>query len=166
MKIEARLIGVFVESHIDDDLPTMYIDPSLLRQALWYLLENSLDAMADSGGTLNIKVILCWDEIHIEMTDNGRGFCDLPASKALQPFTTTRPGKMGLGLALCRQVILDHGGDIKVVNEKDQGATVIIDLPIIFKHPTEEPELPKAKINGRTNSQKSSEYHQASDTLT
>lgn len=135
VKVEARLMGVLVEARIEDDLPTMYIDPSLLRQALWYILENSLDAMAETGGTLFIKAILCWDDIHIELTDSGNGFDELSANKAFQPFTSTRPGKMGLGLALCRQVIMDHGGDIKIVNEKEKGATVMIDLPVTFVHP-------------------------------
>jgi signal transduction histidine kinase len=49
---------------------------------------------------------------------------------------TTKKGKMGLGLALCRQIILDHGGDLKIVNEKNNGVTAIIKLPITLTHPS------------------------------
>jgi len=145
VKAEAQLMGVAVDAMIEEDLPAMYIDPSLLRQAFWYILENSLDAMAETGGTLSIKAMLCWDNIHIELSDSGSGFNDMSTNKALQPFTTTRPGKMGLGLALCRQIVLDHGGDIRVMNEKDYGATVIIKLPITFEHPSQQLEQKNRK---------------------
>ncbi len=136
-KTEARLMGIAVELMIEEELPNMYIDPSLMRQALWHILENSLDAMAETGGTVSIKAILCWDDIYIELSDSGPGFDDMPAKKALKPFTSTRPGKMGLGLTLCKQIIMDHGGDIEIINEKNGGATVILEIPITFDHPAE-----------------------------
>lgn len=135
VKTEAHLIGVAVETNIEEDLPTMYVDPSLVRQALWHILENSLDAMAKTGGTISIKAILCWDDIHIEMTDSGGGFDELAASKAFHPFSTSKPGKMGLGLTLCRQIISDHGGNIQIINQEHTGVTVIIELPITFTDP-------------------------------
>ena len=130
VQAEARLSGVTVDIAMDEELPPMYIDPSLIRQALWHILENSLDAMAGSGGTIKIKALLCWDNIHIEFIDSGKGFKELTTSQALQPFMSTKPGKMGLGLALCRQIILDHEGDIEIVNERENGTAVIIKLPI------------------------------------
>jgi signal transduction histidine kinase len=136
VKAEAHLIGVTVDTFMDDELPTMYIDHSLVRQALWHILENSLDAMVDTGGSIKIKALLCWDNIHIEIIDSGIGFSELSTSQSMQPFMTTKIGKMGLGLALCRQIILDHGGDLKIVNEKNNGTTVIIKLPITLTQPS------------------------------
>ena len=133
---EARLLGVVVEASIEHDLPTIYVDPSLIRQALWHIIENSLDAMTETGGTLKIKAILCWDAIHIELSDTGGGFDGMTTTKAFQAFTSSKPGKMGLGLTLCRQIISDHGGDIQIVNEENKGVTVVVELPIIFTDPT------------------------------
>lgn len=133
---EARIVGVSVNVSIEKNLPTMYIDPSLIRQALWHILENSLDAMVETKGDISITTLLCWDNIHIELRDTGSGFSDLPATKAVHPFMTTRPGKMGLGLALCRQIVLDHGGHIEFFSDKN-GATVIIELPITFDRPAQ-----------------------------
>ncbi|MHB8789621.1 MAG: sensor histidine kinase [Desulfobulbaceae bacterium] len=133
---EARLLGVAVDTSIEKDLPTMFIDPSLIRQALWHILENSLDAMASTGGTITIKAILCWDTIHIELSDSGGGFDNLTAARAFQPFNTSKPGKMGLGLTLCRQIITDHDGDIQIVNQEHTGVTVIVELPITFTDPS------------------------------
>jgi len=132
---EARVSGVAVEVEIDEELPEMYIDRSLMRQALWHIFENSLDALIDSGGTITIKAVLCWDNIHIEFIDTGGGFAGLTTTQALHPFMTTKQGKMGLGLALCRQIIFDHGGDISIVNEKNKGSSVIIKLPITLTQP-------------------------------
>lgn len=137
VKTEARLMGIAVEIDIEEDLPEMYIDPSLMRQALWHILENSLDAMAESEGTVSIRALLCWDDIYIELTDSGSGFGEMPPKKSLKPFTTTRPGKMGMGLALCKQIVMGHGGDIRIMDEKDGGATVILEIPITFVNPAE-----------------------------
>jgi signal transduction histidine kinase len=135
VKTEARLSGVAVDIEMDEELPAMYIDRSLMRQALWHIFENSLDAMADSGGTIKIKTQLCWDNLHIEFIDTGGGFKGLSTSQALHPFMTTKPGRMGLGLALCKQIIFDHGGDLEIVNEKNKGTSVIIKLPITLTQP-------------------------------
>ena len=134
-RAEARLIGVVLNAKIDNDLPAIYIDPSLIRQALWHIVENSMDAMAESGGTINIKVLLCWDTLLIEISDTGTGFRDVSVTTAMQPFISTKQGRMGLGLSLCRQIILDHGGDIEIINKKDSGATIIIEIPITFQVP-------------------------------
>lgn len=139
VKTEAQLVDVAVDIEIDDELPEMYIDRSLLRQALWHIIENSLDAMADTGGRVKIKALLCWDNIHIELIDSGGGLSELSSSQAIQPFISTKKGKMGLGLAICRQIILDHGGDMKIEKEKPNGTAVIIKLPLALIRPPLQP---------------------------
>jgi len=137
VQAEALLAGVTVNMVMDEELPEMYIDRSLIRQALWHILENSLEAMTDTGGEITIKVRLCWDNIHIEFIDTGGGFRTLSTSEALQPFISTKTGKMGLGLALCRQIIFDHGGDLKIINAQNNGTSVLIKLPITVTTPEE-----------------------------
>lgn len=127
---EALLAGVTVNVNMAEELPDMYIDRSLIRQALWHIFENSLEAMTDTGGEITINVRLCWDNIHIEFIDTGGGFKTLSTVEAMQPFMSTKTGRMGLGLALCRQIIFDHGGDIRIINEGASGVTVLIKLPI------------------------------------
>lgn len=148
---EARMVGVAVNVSIEDDLPSIYVDPSLLRQALWHILENSLEAMAEKEGTITIKAVLCWDNIYIELSDSGSGFGTLSTDKAMKPFTTTRHGKMGLGLALCHQIILGHDGNLEIIDQKEKGATVIIDLPLKFKMPKKDSLFPPSKKNGARN---------------
>jgi signal transduction histidine kinase len=132
---EGRLVGIAVDCIIEEELLTMYIDPSLIRQALWHLLENSLDAMTETGGEISIKALLCWDNVLIELQDTGSGFSGLSIAEAAHPFTSTRPGKMGLGLSLCRQIVFDHGGDIEFFSKKD-GVNVIIEILVKFEQPS------------------------------
>lgn len=135
VRTEARFIGADLVASIEDDLPNMYLDPLLIRQALWHILENSLDAIGEKGGVIYVDVRICWDEIDIQLSDSAEEFCDLSPVKAVQPFTTTKSGRMGLGLSLCRQIILDHGGDLKLVQKPDGGCIVLVQLPIRFKEP-------------------------------
>lgn len=132
---EARLVGISIDVMIEEDLPVMYIDPSLIRQAFWHILENSLDAMVDTGEDISIRALLCWDNVLIELRDSGTGLTDISPAKALHPFTTTRQGRMGLGLALCRQIIFDHGGHIEFISDNN-GTTVIIEIPVKFEKPS------------------------------
>jgi signal transduction histidine kinase len=135
VKTEAELAGIEFKAEIDDDLPDMYIDKSLMRQALWHIFENSYDAMAGTGGKLTIKVLLCWDNIHIQFIDTGGGFKTLSNKEAVQPFMSSKPGQMGLGLALCSQIILEHGGDMEILSREQTGATVIVKLPVKLTRP-------------------------------
>lgn len=145
VRTEARYIGADLISVIEPDLPIMYVDPLLLRQAMWHILENSLDAMGEKGGVLYIDVQICWDEISIQLSDSGEQFCRLSPVQAVQPFTTTKSGRMGLGLSLCRQIILDHGGELKLIQNAYGGCTVIILLPITFTNPAEKLSEPIAQ---------------------
>ncbi len=135
VRTEARFVGASVQFNIEKELPTIYIDPLLLRQALWHILENSLDAIAEREGIIYINVQICWDTIAIQLSDSGGGFICISPSQAVQPFTTTKSGRMGLGLALCRQIILDHGGDLRIIETPDGHSLVYVELPITFEKP-------------------------------
>jgi nitrogen-specific signal transduction histidine kinase len=93
--------------------------------------------MTETGGEISIKALLCWDNVLIELQDTGSGFSGLSTAEAVHPFTSTRPGKMGLGLSLCRQIVFDHGGDIEFLSAKD-GVSVIIEIPVKFEQPIRE----------------------------
>ncbi len=135
VRTEARFVGASVQFNAEKDLPTMYIDPLLIRQALWHILENSLDAIAEREGIIYIGVQICWDTIAIQLSDSGEGFLCIAPSQAVQPFTTTKSGRMGLGLALCRQIILDHGGELNIVEKADGHSLISLELPITYNRP-------------------------------
>ena len=105
--------------------------PGALEQILLNLAMNAHDA-SGPGCRLEIK---CWDDpeggVGISVSDDGPGIPGAHLEKIFLPFFTTKdPGKgTGLGLALVRQMVREHGGTLTVANNRDRGATFTIKLP-------------------------------------
>ncbi|MBL8829320.1 MAG: hypothetical protein JNM18_20215, partial [Planctomycetaceae bacterium] len=65
----------------------------------------------------------------IEVHDSGRGIAQDDTAQLFQPFFTTKPQGLGMGLAICRTIIESHGGTITVENVPNAGACFVIRLP-------------------------------------
>jgi PAS domain S-box-containing protein len=122
-----------VKLDYDDDLPLFQADRQGLRQLLLNLFTNASDAMP-GGGTLSIRVHYFKDErrIRMEVEDTGSGIAPEDLPKVMDPFFTTKSeGKgTGLGLSICRRIVEEHHGQIQITSPgKDQGTTIIIDMP-------------------------------------
>jgi two-component system, NtrC family, sensor kinase len=124
-----------VELTVDlaDDLPPARVDDAQLRQALLNLLRNAAEAVAEGGGHVTLATRLArseaGDHVEILVGDTGPGIAEETAPKLFDAFFSTKEGGTGLGLALTRQIIREHGGDIRVESQPGQGATFIISLP-------------------------------------
>jgi signal transduction histidine kinase len=100
------------------------------------LAGNALEVMPQ-GGEIRIQAREVGDEIEVEVADTGPGIPAALRTQLFQPFVTHgKKNGLGLGLALSRQTILDHGGDMWIADRDGPGATFIIRLP---KAPTAEP---------------------------
>ena len=97
-------------------------DRAQLEQVLINLIKNAYE----SGAT---KVEVSANESEIRIHDNGCGMSPDVVDHAFIPFFTTKPNGTGIGLSLCRQIILKHGGTIRVESEEGKGTTFIITLP-------------------------------------
>lgn len=144
-QLEARITGTSFTFDIEDGMPEMYIDQSLIRQALWHIVENSFDAMAERGGEIFIKAEVCWDDIFIRITDRGGGL-QLSPNKARQPFISTKVGRMGLGLNLCQQILYDHHGTLELFDDQQGGVAVVLKLPININRPQRIDSAPACPI--------------------
>ena len=92
------------------------------------LFENAIDAMR-SGGKVMIGSETDHDNILVRVDDTGPGISPLVRSRLFQPFVTAgKKNGLGLGLALSRQALLDHGGDIWVEGD-GPGARFCLRLP-------------------------------------
>jgi two-component system sensor kinase FixL len=69
--------------------------------------------------------------ITIEVADTGPGIADDVAAQLFQPFVTTKPGGMGIGLSISRRIVESHGGHISVERNAEGGATFRFTLPAI-----------------------------------
>ncbi|HUY88206.1 MAG TPA: ATP-binding protein [Pirellulales bacterium] len=121
--------GVDRESELAPNLPAVDGSAGALRQAFLNLATNALQAMPD-GGKLRVKT--AYDararEVEIEIRDTGPGISADDQRRLFEPFFTTRPEGTGLGLAMCREILVQHGGQIEYLSETG-GATFRLRLP-------------------------------------
>ena len=130
---------LFPQVNINEQAPTrediegaaLCADRSQLEQVLINLVKNAYE----SGAT---EVRLTAQPLPspmggggsaIRVEDNGRGMAPDVLANAFIPFYTTKPSGTGIGLALCRQIILKHGGRISVESQEGRGTTFTIELP-------------------------------------
>ncbi len=127
-KIRARL-------NLAKDCPKIYGDAGYLQQVFLNLINNSMDAMPRGGElTLALRAPADGDarEVTVEVADNGVGMSRETLDHIFDPmFTTKQIGTgAGLGLAICDQIVRQHGGSIQVESEPERGTRFVIRLPL------------------------------------
>jgi signal transduction histidine kinase len=106
----------------------VWADPIQLRQILTNLVMNSVQAL-EGNGRIDVDAISAGEYDAIVIRDNGPGIPVQQRSHLFEPLFTTKAKGTGLGLALCRQIVRQHGGELEYVDEVDQGAAFRIRLP-------------------------------------
>jgi signal transduction histidine kinase len=128
----AREAGVELRLHSDLRGVSFAADRHRLEQVLLNLALNGLRAMP-GGGTLEIageRVGLAGERaLEIAVSDTGPGIPAGGAEKLFEPGYSTRPGSPGLGLAVCRRIVAQHGGAIRAENRAGGGARFVVHLP-------------------------------------
>jgi two-component system, LuxR family, sensor kinase FixL len=109
------------------------VDRVQVQQVLINLMRNAMEAMRDSARReLTVRVAPnAKGEITIEVADTGPGIAEDIAAQLFQPFITTKPGGMGIGLSISRRIVESHGGRISVERNVEGGATFRFTLPAI-----------------------------------
>ena len=112
----------------------IYGNSTEIRQALWNIILNALQAMSD-GGTLEIETRLDVDEdthgfLEISVRDNGCGIEEKHMKNVLEPFYTTKENGTGLGLAIVNRIVESHGGTFRIESEPGAGTRCTIVLPV------------------------------------
>ena len=113
-----------------DALPTR-ADPQRLRQAIWNLCLNAVQAMPD-GGELRVGARTLHERgnrLQISIADTGQGIADGDLPHIFEPFFSTKPEGSGIGLALVYRVVEEHGGSIEVRSRVSEGTTFLLTLP-------------------------------------
>jgi len=128
----ARYSNVKIGTDLQDDLPTIHVSPSEMQQVLLNMMNNSMDALGNKGGTVHITSRQDGAFVVVDVADNGSGIPQEHLTKIFEPFFTTKPvGKgTGLGLSICYGILKKLGGDIRVDSEVGQGTTFHIFVPL------------------------------------
>jgi signal transduction histidine kinase len=92
------------------------------------LINNAIDAMP-KGGRIDIAAERSGPDVLIRVDDTGPGIPEEVRQRLFQPFATARKNGIGLGLALSRQTVLDHGGDLWAEPGAGKGARFRLRLP-------------------------------------
>ncbi|WNZ57166.1 ATP-binding protein [Microbulbifer sp. MKSA007] len=105
-----------------------YFDPIQIEQALLNLIKNSREAGSDSE---NIELEVSTDILgqKLVLSDRGCGMSEKVLEQALLPFFSTKEQGVGLGLALCREIIDAHDGYIQLLNRPGGGLQICLWLP-------------------------------------
>lgn len=105
------------------------VDRDLLRQVLVNLCTNSAHATSGSG-TVDFTVTRAGDRVFVDVSDSGTGIAPSIQPRIFEPYVTTRRigDGMGLGLAISRKILLDHGGDLTLLSSTPAGSTFRLTL--------------------------------------
>jgi signal transduction histidine kinase len=111
------------------DVPEVYVDRGLLKQAVLNLVLNAAEAMPN-GGQLRLVLSRRGETAEITVGDTGKGIAPEHRQKIFQLFFTTRPGGSGIGLASTFRIVQLMNGSIDFTTEVGKGTTFRIELPL------------------------------------
>jgi len=133
--------GVTVATDLPSSLPLVLADRVQLQQVLLNLMVNACDAMVDNAPRERMLTVGVNEEgntVRISVADRGPGVAAGLIDAVFEPFVTSKPQGLGLGLAICRSIISAHGGRIWAANNPGRGATFsfVLPVPVAVPSPT------------------------------
>jgi PAS domain S-box-containing protein len=137
MRVALRKHGVRIDLKLSPDLPPVVVDRVQIQQVLVNLLQNACEAMEAAETTdrrIALRTKLLSDRVAVAVADNGPGLPDGEGWNPFDTFVTTKPDGMGLGLAISRTILEDHGGRIWATQGESGGAEFMFTLPTERSH--------------------------------
>ena len=138
---DAIFQDVQISLRLDDSLPPILGDRVQLQQVVLNLLLNAFDAMRNGPAerTVSIKTDIYGERmIRVSVRDSGTGLTE-KLDKIVEPFYTTKPEGMGIGLSICRSIVETHNGHMWAENNaEERGATFYFTVPVAKPPPAGE----------------------------
>ena len=114
---------------VPDDLDLL-VDPDQFFRLLYNLAQNAIEAMGENGGELRFTAKPSPEIFTLEIADTGPGIPTKIKEHLFEPFAgSTKPDGNGLGLAICRELVRAHGGDIELLETSERGTIFHLRLP-------------------------------------
>jgi len=136
---------VQVQTEFTEDLPHVMADAEKLKQVLFNLTKNAIEAMP-GGGRLTLRAFRLKDKMCFEVQDTGVG---IPKDiKIFDCFATSKPNGWGLGLSIAQQILRAHHGTIDYRSKLGHGTTFRISLPVArsFTHARQSASKPVSSL--------------------
>lgn len=119
-----------VIADLDPGLPPLHLDPDRFSEVIGNLVGNALLALDGGAGTVTLETRREDGAAVVTVRDTGPGLDAEALRRVFEPRFSTRPGGHGLGLAIARRIVADHGGTIEAANHAAGGAQFRVRLPI------------------------------------
>lgn len=126
-ELAARKIAVQLD--FAASMPPAMVDPGQFQQAFYNLIRNAYQAVTCDEGHITLRTRVNDYEYIISIEDNGSGISPEHMGAIFEPYRTTKSSGSGLGLLIVRRIIREHGGEIAIESEENQGTRVLILLP-------------------------------------
>ena len=112
----------------------IFLNRDLVTRALVHVLQNSVDAilkkpMVKKQGSVNVTLVGDGERIKLSISDNGEGIPKKNLNHIFDPFFSTRPERVGLGLTFVKRVLEEHAGSIQIESRLRRGTTLTLILP-------------------------------------
>ena len=127
---DRKRVGLLLD--LADDTPPIPMDPHAIHQALVNLLTNALEAVSPKSGVITVRTRYLADrhEAQIIVSDNGPGIPPERQEEVFEAFWSTKGQRgTGLGLAVTRKIVQEHGGEVTLESTEGEGAAFVITLP-------------------------------------
>jgi two-component system sensor kinase FixL len=132
--VGAREQGVRVSLLCDHDLADILVDKVQIQQVALNLIRNGIEAMEDAPRReLTISVVREGEFAFFSVADTGSGIAPEIAKHLFQPFITSKPSGMGVGLSICRTIIEAHGG--RIAARPNRGGGTVFEFTLPFTQP-------------------------------
>jgi PAS domain S-box-containing protein len=131
--IEARRQRTVVEFQLSPDEPQVRVDRVQLEQVIVNLLMNAFEALAGmpvERNVVRVTTAIQADQAVLMVADLGPGIKSEIRNRVFEPFYSTKSSGMGMGLAICRTIVLQYEGKIEAIPNEPHGATFQVTLPI------------------------------------
>ena len=132
-ELDARANNIVLEIDVPEDLPDIEADQLQIQQVILNLLRNGIDSMSDVNPEDRQLVLTACKvpdgDIRVDVIDRGHGISEEVGCNLFNPFFTTKPSGMGMGLAICQTIVHSHGGTLSYSNNLSSGATFSVTLP-------------------------------------
>jgi two-component system cell cycle sensor histidine kinase PleC len=134
MRVSAEKSNIEVATAVAPELPSILVDRRAIRQVLLNILSNAIK-FTPAGGRVSIKAEALKDAVAIVVTDTGIGIAKDDLPRLAKPFEQAgdayarNQGGAGLGLAITKQLVLLHGGTMRIDSTLGEGTTVTVQLP-------------------------------------
>jgi PAS domain S-box-containing protein len=136
---------VKLEREVDPGLPPVPMDARLVHQAVLNVALNAVQAMP-GGGRLRTRLARDGDAILLEVEDDGPGIPEDVRARVFEPFFTTKASGTGLGLAVVKRILEEHGGEVHAGGRPGAGAIVTLRFPISRPARPGEAVAPRAPV--------------------